>query len=281
MGILDDALDLQNAKRSQRMRAEARKAKIQASKIKEGTYRGVDLTDGTARIQLDGQSTITSGYRLISNAPLGNGDRVAIRPNGVALPRADARNVAPPVAEDVAIEQQFVFLDLRELSVGAFTSFDFFANSLSLQKQRWTVDSQGNAKTFDGWERPTFPENVFAGSGFEGATYQYSASKEWIELTTDLGSGITNTVLIGIIFSLPSEFNKILDELDLIDENISPTSKLEAEIESSFGTLDQIFFDADIFAFSAYFSSVTPISATPYTFRFRYRRRGATRWFQL
>lgn len=115
MGILDDALRLQDGKRSQRLSQAARKAKIDSHKIKEGTYRGIDLTDGTARVQLDDQPTATSGYRLITNAPLGDGDRVSIRPNGVGLPRADARNVAPLV-EDVAQNQtELVFANLYYL----------------------------------------------------------------------------------------------------------------------------------------------------------------------
>ena len=100
MGILDDALNSQDAKRSQRLSKEAQKSKIDSNKIKEGTYRGIDLVDGTAKIQLDGQINTTSGYRLITNAPLGDGDRVSIRPNGVGMPRADAKNVAPKIAEE-------------------------------------------------------------------------------------------------------------------------------------------------------------------------------------
>ena len=95
MGILDDALNSQDAKRSQRLNREAQKSKVDSNKIKEGTYRGIDLVDGTAKIQLDGQTNATSGYKLITNAPLGDGDRVSIRPNGIGMPRGDAKNVAP------------------------------------------------------------------------------------------------------------------------------------------------------------------------------------------
>ena len=97
MSILDDAINSQDAKRSQRLNKEAQKSKIENNKIKEGTYRGIDLVDGTAIVQLDGQDSTTSGYRLITNAPLGDGDRVSLRPNGVGLPRADAKNVAPKI----------------------------------------------------------------------------------------------------------------------------------------------------------------------------------------
>lgn len=123
MGLLDDALEIQDGKRSRRLSQSARKAKIDSHKIKEGTYRGMDLTDGTARVQLDDQPTTTSGYRLITNAPLGNGDRVSIRPNGVGLPRADARNVAPKVEDIVAAE----FLP--------FTAFFAFSNGVSVDEE--------------------------------------------------------------------------------------------------------------------------------------------------
>ena len=124
MGILDDALNSQDIKRSQRLSKEAQKSKIENNKIKEGTYRGIDLVDGTAKIQLDGQTNTTSGYKLITNAPLGDGDRVSIRPNGVGMPRADAKNVAP----DKAIKEQ-VFADiaakLRYLSFWVYSTYGY------------------------------------------------------------------------------------------------------------------------------------------------------------
>ena len=118
MGILDDALNSQDAKRSQRLSKEAQKSKIENNKIKEGTYRGIDLVDGTAKIQLDGQTNTTSGYKLITNAPLGDGDRVSIRPNGVGMPRVDAKNVALKIAEESAIEDI-----LREATVSSIDIF--------------------------------------------------------------------------------------------------------------------------------------------------------------
>jgi hypothetical protein len=114
MGLLDDALNMQDSKRSARLAQVSRAAKINANKIKEGTYRGISRIDGTALIQLDGQDTVTSGYRLITNAPLGNGDRVSIRPNGVGSPRADARNV-PTISDQIVFTANllatFVFDD--------------------------------------------------------------------------------------------------------------------------------------------------------------------------
>ena len=116
MGILDDALNSQDAKRSQRLNKEARKSKIENNKIKEGTYRGIDLIDGTAKVQLDGQTNTTSGYKLITNAPLGDDDRVSIRPNGVGMPRADAKNVAPKIAEEIK-EIDLIFASLGYVEI--------------------------------------------------------------------------------------------------------------------------------------------------------------------
>ena len=121
MGILDDALSSQDAKQSQRLSKEAQKTKIENNKVKEGTYRGIDLVDGTAKIQLDGQTNTTSGYKLITDAPLGDGDRVSIRPNGVGMPRADARNVAP----DIAVEGIKIINDIAAF----FGGMDFFVAS--------------------------------------------------------------------------------------------------------------------------------------------------------
>ena len=121
MGILDDAINSQDAKRSQRLSKEAQKTKIENNKIKEGTYRGIDLADGTARIQLDGEETATSGYKLITNAPLGDGDRVSIRPNGVGMPRADAKNVAPKITEEIK-KVDLIFASLGYIGITTFNN---------------------------------------------------------------------------------------------------------------------------------------------------------------
>ena len=129
MGILDDAINSQGAKRSQRLSREAQKSKIENNKIKEGTYRGIDLVDGTAKIQLDGQTNTTSGYKLITNAPLGDGDRVSIRPNGVGMPRADAKNVAPKKDTEKVKEklvEYFLFrVSLEEYRITDLSKFGF------------------------------------------------------------------------------------------------------------------------------------------------------------
>ena len=140
MGILDDALNLQDAKRSQRLSREAQKSKIENNKIKEGTYRGIDLIDGTAKIQLDGQTNTTSGYKLITNAPLGDGDRVSIRPNGVGMPRADAKNVAPKVAEEIK-KVDLIFASLGYIGITTFNN----VQSLFLES-RTKLDTGGLMK---------------------------------------------------------------------------------------------------------------------------------------
>jgi hypothetical protein len=71
------------------------------------TYQGKDPVDGTDRVAINGVTT--SGYKLISNAPLSIGERVYLRPNTTGgLQRVDARNrpIISPVA-DVAVIPEF------------------------------------------------------------------------------------------------------------------------------------------------------------------------------
>ena len=175
MGILDDALNLQDAKRSQRLSREAQKSKIENNKIKEGTYRGIDLVDGTAKIQLDGQTNTTSGYKLITNAPLGDGDRVSIRPNGVGMPRADAKNVAPKIAEIVK-KVELIFASLGYVGIATPSNTrDVFLDSRSklasggLMKYTYAPKSlKFNAKEkFDLTQNTRIPPNPQVGSTFE------------------------------------------------------------------------------------------------------------------
>lgn len=88
--IFDEAQYKMQAKRGDRLKKAQKKAKPPYA-----IYQGRDSVDGTDIIQT-GANDPVSGFRLISNAPMAIGDRVAARPNKVSLARADARNVAPP-----------------------------------------------------------------------------------------------------------------------------------------------------------------------------------------
>jgi hypothetical protein len=115
MSLLDDALNKQSKKRSQRLEVVSDRSKKDAQKIKYATYLGKSAIDGTDIVQI-GSNEPVSGFRLISNAPVSIGEKVALRPNqSGGLQRVDARNRAP-IVEDVTVEEiisaYLVFINL-------------------------------------------------------------------------------------------------------------------------------------------------------------------------
>lgn len=110
MGLLDDAIARQNQKRIFRMGELNKAAKREANRQKFGTFIGRNLLDGTAIVLLDGDITPTSGFRLISNANVVNGDRVAIRKTE-GLWRADALNVREIAPEIIVPEKKVILVD--------------------------------------------------------------------------------------------------------------------------------------------------------------------------
>lgn len=318
MGLLDDALELQESKRSRRLSQAARKAKIDSHKIKEGTYRGIDLTDGTARVQLDDQPTATSGYRLITNAPLGNGDRVSIRPNGVGLPRADARNVAPLVeAAAVDVFEQNAYFQLVEIlafsgneSVGELKSsffidiFDdnnplitYFYENKSLKKVinnniAANVSGFGSINNID----PALCTAI-ATSNRQNLSIAVTLNAPFIPLPPIDPYAVLVTYQVRFpIKEWEDQFTII--EFDEFGEASYPWNDSPIEIEALGGVAGSPLRFGDnvgaqiLFSKSAtdYFMSADPITAsiepfptgaTNYNFSFRYRRRGAANWFQL
>jgi hypothetical protein len=93
MSIFDDAQYKMMAKRGDRLKESQKKAKLDSLRPFYASYQGRDPNDGTDIVQT-GANESTSGFRLISNAPMAIGDRVALRPNN-SLSRVDAKNVAP------------------------------------------------------------------------------------------------------------------------------------------------------------------------------------------
>lgn len=92
MSIFDDAQYKMMAKRGDRLKESQKKAKLDALRPSYATYQGRDPNDGTDIVQV-GASEPTSGFRLISNASMAIGDRVALRKNNEGgLQRVDDRN---------------------------------------------------------------------------------------------------------------------------------------------------------------------------------------------
>ena len=92
MGLADIARAKQIQKQLDRLQSVQDAEERDRHAYKFATYQGKDPVDGTDIVAVDGVKT--SGFRLMSNAPLEIGDRVNLRPNQQGLQRVDAKNVA-------------------------------------------------------------------------------------------------------------------------------------------------------------------------------------------
>ena len=121
MGLADIARAKQIQKQLDRLQSVQDAEERDRHAYKFATYQGKDPVDGTDIIEVNGAKT--SGFKLISNAPLSIGDRVNLRPNQQGLQRVDAKNVAPVIPiEPVVVEDIFVktvFVYDNKLYIGA------------------------------------------------------------------------------------------------------------------------------------------------------------------
>ena len=120
MGLADIARAKQIQKQLDRLQSVQDAEERDRHAYKFATYQGKDPVDGTDIVEVNGAKT--SGFKLMSNAPLSIGDRVNLRPNQQGLQRVDAKNVAPvipidePVVEDIFVK--ILFLDNNKLYIG-------------------------------------------------------------------------------------------------------------------------------------------------------------------
>jgi hypothetical protein len=108
MSIFDEAQYKMHLKRLDRLKEGKKKAALDAQKNPYATYQGRDPVDGTEMVQI-GTSESVSGFKLISNAPMAIGDRVALRKNNQGgLQRVDDRNrlIATDLEEE-SIKEKF------------------------------------------------------------------------------------------------------------------------------------------------------------------------------
>ena len=103
MGLADIARAKQIQKQLDRLQSVQDAEERDRHAYKFATYQGKDPVDGTDIVEVDGVKT--SGFKLMSNAPLSIGDRVNLRPNQQGLQRVDAKNVAPVVVDDIIAEE--------------------------------------------------------------------------------------------------------------------------------------------------------------------------------
>jgi len=107
MSIFDEAQYKMQMKRFDRLKEGRKKAALDAQKNPYATYQGRDPVDGTDIVQI-GSSEAVSGFKLISNAPMAIGDRVALRKNNQGgLQRVDDRNRVIEVQTEESIKEQF------------------------------------------------------------------------------------------------------------------------------------------------------------------------------
>ena len=110
MGLADIARAKQIQKQLDRLQSVQDAEERDRHAYKFATYQGKDPVDGTDIVEVNGAKT--SGFKLMSNAPLSIGDRVNLRPNQQGLQRVDSKNVAP------VIDQAPIELDITEYYFG-------------------------------------------------------------------------------------------------------------------------------------------------------------------
>ena len=104
MGLADIARAKQIQKQLDRLQSAQDAEERDRHAYKFATYQGKDPVDGTDIVEVDGVKT--SGFKLMSNAPLSIGDRVNLRPNQQGLQRVDAQNVAPVTESEALVDAE-------------------------------------------------------------------------------------------------------------------------------------------------------------------------------
>ena len=124
MGLADIARAKQIQKQLDRLQSVQDAEERDRHAYKFATYQGKDPVDGTDIVEVDGVKT--SGFKLMSNAPLEIGDRVNLRPNQQGLQRVDAKNVAPVVG-GIPIDDTYPIIKLESLGLLAWTGSSFLS----------------------------------------------------------------------------------------------------------------------------------------------------------
>ena len=125
MGLADIARAKQIQKQLDRLQSAQDAEERDRHAYKFATYQGKDPVDGTDIVEVNGAKT--SGFKLMSNAPLSIGDRVNLRPNQQGLQRVDAKNVAPVVVDEIPIDDTYPIIKLQSLGLLAWTGSSFLS----------------------------------------------------------------------------------------------------------------------------------------------------------
>jgi hypothetical protein len=178
MSIFDEAQYKMHLKRLDRLKEGKKKAALDAQKNPYATYQGRDPVDGTEMVQI-GTSESVSGFKLISNAPMAIGDRVALRKNNQGgLQRVDDRNrlIATDLEEE-SIKEKFT------VEVQWFNGLDSTVDSTQFaikSTNLYQYDSLG--------DKVTLINNLSSEAFWDGNTVFYPATS--IDVAT-IGNNLT------------------------------------------------------------------------------------------
>jgi hypothetical protein len=178
MSIFDEAQYKMQMKRLDRLKEGKKKAALDAQKNPYATYQGRDPVDGTEMVQI-GTSESVSGFKLISNAPMAIGDRVALRKNNQGgLQRVDDRNrLISTDLEEESIKEKFT------VECGWFNGLDSTVDSTQFAIEStnlYQYDSLG--------DKVTLINNLSFEAFWDGNTVLYPATS--IDVAT-IGNNLT------------------------------------------------------------------------------------------
>jgi len=164
--IFEEAQYKMQMKRLDRLKEGRKKAALDAQKNPYATYQGRDPVDGTEIVQI-GSSESVSGFKLISNAPMAIGDRVALRKNNQGgLQRVDDRNrLLATDLEEESIKEKFT------VEVQWFNGLD-----LTVDSTQFTIKST-NLYQYDSLgDKVTLINNLSSEAFWDDVTILYPAT---------------------------------------------------------------------------------------------------------
>ena len=290
MGILEDGLARIIQSRLNRIESESKPR----SPYQIATYQGKSLVDGSDIIQV-GANEPVSGFKLTANASLGIGEKVSLRPNSTnGLQRVDARNVALPTGETAIAEEKVYakasLLFIRILVLGSPIYSEFYAYPLD-NYQKWSTNNDGTINKFILWITKFQPSWAINNYGLplnpSNVIYTYSLTSSAISLQIVMGA---NTVATAFFFNVTINYDATFADLltGVVNEYPfqfgvpNPSSIIEAEFTPSVGILSQI--QLVVVGYELQFEcavNVPSVSIGTVSGAFRYRKRGATNWFEL
>ena len=296
MGLADIARAKQIQKQLDRLQSVQDAEERDRHAYKFATYQGKDPVDGTDIVAVDGVKT--SGFRLMSNAPLEIGDRVNLRPNQQGLQRVDAKNVAiikEPIIE--VIKKSVPYTIIWGLNTVRFAFYDDNGGASVTDSGATFIsyDTKGDIDLLNSSTNISDTKQLFP--DYSEYQYLYGSLDFDIEASTRGVYGFQNTNLDTGTINL--SFGNALYVKRLDDPSAPYTKKFDIDLEievyvsvdnGSTFTLDTsatynfaittptsslpLISDTEIF-------SNTDYSGSQFKWYLRYRKSGGSSWYTL